>query len=47
MNYKLEKFWNSNTPASPQSIEVMNYKLEKFWNDNVADKDAIIKMYEL
>ena len=32
MNYKLEKFWNSNTENIYYKIQEMNYKLEKFWN---------------
>ena len=34
MNYKLEKFWNSDISRVYISIPHMNYKLEKFWNSN-------------
>ena len=34
MNYKLEKFWNSNVQPDFLHLSQMNYKLEKFWNLN-------------
>ena len=35
MNYKLEKFWNSNKKVWKCYEYIMNYKLEKFWNLNL------------
>ena len=35
MNYKLEKFWNSNTGSVVVHNDGMNYKLEKFWNETI------------
>ena len=32
MNYKLKKFWNSDSPSPVSSPLLMNYKLKKFWN---------------
>ena len=32
MNYKLEKFWNTNSFSFKIQLKIMNYKLEKFWN---------------
>ena len=32
MNYKLEKFWNTNDLEELEKEVLMNYKLEKFWN---------------
>ena len=32
MNYKLEKFWNSEKDNKDKGKFIMNYKLEKFWN---------------
>ena len=32
MNYKLEKFWNTDEGIKNDELYKMNYKLEKFWN---------------
>ena len=34
MNYKLEKFWNSDYNDISNLAIKMNYKLEKFWNSS-------------
>ena len=38
MNYKLEKFWNSEHQFLIDNTSLMNYKLEKFWNVEFEDK---------